>query len=260
MSGAMIRERCNDRRALSVTNGTRQTRAGGGRRNICRKPSRSRLSKKPRTPFSERTAPSSRRATFARRHSTTARFATATTMPPSLSPAARRVARPLARRAVASARVLAPALLVCVLLALLRVRRVEALPEDASSSAPLADVRPAALPSDLIEGYHAGDDDALDAAMLAWLERTRASAASADPAPSPSTTTPPFVEGETGPRESPPRVAPASRLPVARAASVSRSRAEIVRAAGCSSSVQAKRPRGPVGALGPTPPGRFARA
>jgi hypothetical protein len=113
---------------------------------------------------------------------------------------------------------------VCVLLALLRVRRVEALPEDASSSAPLADVRPAALPSDLIEGYHAGDDDALDAAMLAWLERTRASAASADPAPSPSTTTPPFVEGETGPRESPPRVAPASRLPVARAASVSRSR------------------------------------
>ena len=145
-------------------------------------------------------------------------------MPPSLSPAARRVARPLARRAVASARVLAPALLVCVLLALLRVRRVEALPEDASSSAPLADVRPAALPSDLIEGYHAGDDDALDAAMLAWLERTRASAASADPAPSPSTTTPPFVEGETGPRESPPRVAPASHLPVARAASVSRSR------------------------------------
>ena len=86
---------------------------------------------------------------------------------------ARRVARPLARRAVASARVLAPALLVCVLLALLRVRRVEALPEDASSSAPLADVlraelAPASAPEWTLRAVPRGAEGVLGAAASGW--------------------------------------------------------------------------------------------
>ena len=107
----------------------------------------------------------------------------------------------------------------CVLFAVLRVRRVEALPEDASSSAPLADVRPAALPSDLIEGHHAGDDDALDA-MLAWLEHARVHRSG--PAPSPSTTTPPFVREQRDPRG-----APASRPSESPSGRSSRLRLEI---------------------------------
>ena len=108
-SGRTTRERCDDTRAMQrppgsqrdERNATDTQRAGGEeisvgnhhavvfRRNLGR-PS-------PDEPLPRRVVPPSRGATRRR-----ARFATATTMPPSLSPAARRVARPLARRAVAS--------------------------------------------------------------------------------------------------------------------------------------------------------------